>query len=82
MGENKGNGFVFITQIGVQLVVTTFVCAGIGYFFDSRLNMRFFPGLSIIGLLIGGGAGFWMVFRTVTRMTDPVPPDKSPKNRE
>jgi F0F1-type ATP synthase assembly protein I len=71
MSEKNGNGLVFVARLGFELVVTTFLCAGIGYYFDSRLGMKIFPALSITGLVIGGGTGFWLVYRTVTRMTGP-----------
>ncbi|MHB8542681.1 MAG: AtpZ/AtpI family protein [Leptospirales bacterium] len=82
MREKSNSGFVFVARLGVELVSTTFLFAGIGYFFDSRLGMRIFPALSITGLLLGGGAGFWMVYRTVTRMTDNPEPNDDQQDRE
>ena len=82
MREKSTNGFVFVARLGFELVAVTFVCAGIGYFFDSRLGMRIFPALSIIGLLIGGGAGFWLVYRTITRMTEPTELNDDHQDRE
>ena len=82
MNEKKENGFVFVTRLGFELVVTTFACAGVGYYFDSRFGMRYFPILSIVGLLLGGGAGFWMVYRTISRMTRPEDGDRNPDKRE
>lgn len=82
MREKSNSGFVLVARLGFELVATTFLCAGIGYFFDSRLGMRIFPALSIAGLFVGGGAGFWLVYRTVTRMTGPTEPNDDHQDRE
>lgn len=71
MSEKSGNGLYFVARLGFELVATTFLCAAVGYYFDGRLGMKIFPALSVTGLVIGGGAGFWLVYRTVTRMTGP-----------
>ncbi|EAY57960.1 MAG: Hypothetical protein C75L2_00110038 [Leptospirillum sp. Group II 'C75'] len=82
MNEKKENGFVFVARLGFELVVTTFTCAGIGYYVDSRLGMKYFPVFSITGLLLGGGAGFWMVYRTITKMIRSEDGDRNRDKRE
>lgn len=82
MREKSSSGFVFVARLGFELVATTFLCAGIGYFIDSRFGMRIFPVFSIAGLMLGGGAGFWLVYRTVTQMTAPTEPNDDQHGRE
>ncbi len=67
--DQKDKGGWFIARIGFELVAVTFVCAAAGYFFDSQLKMRFFPALSLTGLVAGGASGFWLVYQEMSRLT-------------
>lgn len=66
--DQKSKGGWFIARIGFELVAVTFLCAAGGYFLDTLLKMRFFPALSLAGLVTGGAAGFWLVYREMSRM--------------
>jgi F0F1-type ATP synthase assembly protein I len=69
MGQKNRGGW-FIARIGFELVAVTFSCAAVGYYLDSILKMKIFPALSLTGLVIGGAAGFWLVFKEMTRLID------------
>lgn len=69
MGQNAKGGW-FIARVGFELVAVTFACAAVGYYLDSIFKMKIFPALSLIGLIVGGGTGFWLVFREMTRLID------------
>ena len=68
--DQKNKGGWFIARIGFELVAVTFACAAGGYFLDTLLKMRFFPALSLAGLVTGGIAGFWLVYREMSRLID------------
>lgn len=53
------------SQVGINLVVATFVGLAIGYFLDKFLGTS--PWLLIIFLLLGITAGFIQLFRTAKR---------------
>jgi uncharacterized membrane protein len=69
MDQNNKGGW-FIARIGFELVAVTFVCAAGGYYLDTMLKMRFFPALSLAGLVIGGATGFWLVYQEMSRLID------------
>ena len=66
--DQKNKGGWFIARIGFELVAVTFLCAAGGYFLDTVLKMIFFPALSLAGLVTGGAAGFWLVYRERSRL--------------
>jgi len=57
-----------LTYIGILMVVSI----GIGYFLGAWLDGRFNtePVISIIGLIIGVGAGFYSVYQVVKELMD------------
>lgn len=57
-----------LTYIGILMVVSI----GIGYFLGAWLDSRFNtePVISIIGLIIGVGAGFYSVYQVVKELMD------------
>ena len=69
MGQKNRGGW-FIARIGFELVAVTFTCAAIGYYLDSILKMRIFPAISLVGLVVGGVTGFWLVYKEVSRWID------------
>ena len=66
--QNRGGWF--IARVGFELVAVTFSFAAVGYYLDTILKMKIFPALSLLGLVIGGGTGFWLVFREMSRLID------------
>ena len=68
--EQKNRGGWFIARIGFGLVAVTFTCAAVGYYLDSMLKMKIFPALSLVGLIVGGVTGFWLVFKEMSRLID------------
>lgn len=68
--EQKNRGGWFIARIGFELVAVTFTCAAVGYYLDSMLKMKIFPALSLVGLIVGGVTGFWLVFKEMSRLID------------
>lgn len=68
--EQKNRGGWFIARIGFELVAVTFSCAAVGYYLDSVLKMKIFPALSLVGLIVGGVTGFWLVFKEMSRLID------------
>ncbi len=69
MGQKNRGGW-FIARIGFELVAVTFTCAAIGYYLDSILKMRIFPAISLVGLVVGGVTGFWLVYKEVSQWID------------
>ncbi|MGC8500621.1 MAG: AtpZ/AtpI family protein [Leptospirillia bacterium] len=68
--DQKNKGGWFIAWVGFELVAVTFACAAGGYYLDTLLKMRIFPALSLAGLVIGGGTGFWLVYREMRGLID------------
>ena len=66
--QNQGGWF--IARVGFELVAVTFSFAAVGYYLDTILKMKIFPALSLLGLVIGGVTGFWLVFREMSRLID------------
>ncbi len=66
--QNRGGWF--IARVGFELVAVTFSFAAVGYYLDTILKMKIFPALSLLGLVIGGVTGFWLVFREMSRLID------------
>lgn len=50
-------------HLGFQFTIAICVGVGVGYWLDTRLNTL--PLLLIVGLLLGGCAGFLMLYRSV-----------------
>ncbi|MDA8027692.1 MAG: AtpZ/AtpI family protein [Nitrospiraceae bacterium] len=66
--QNRGGWF--IARVGFELVAVTFSFAAVGYYLDTILKMKIFPALSLLGLVIGGVTGFWLVYREMSRLID------------
>ncbi|HEX9757801.1 MAG TPA: AtpZ/AtpI family protein [Nitrospiria bacterium] len=58
-------GLSFASRIGAELVASTAVGGGLGYFLDRFLNTS--PWIMVAGLLLGGVAGMLSVYRFVNR---------------
>ena len=52
-------------SVGIQLVLCTFIGIGIGWYLDKRFHAA--PVFLIIFMLLGIGAGFINVFRTLNK---------------
>ena len=66
--QNRGGWF--IARVGFELVAVTFSFAAVGYYLDTILKMKIFPALSLLGLVIGGVTGFWLVYREMSGLID------------
>jgi len=66
--QNRGGWF--IAWVGFELVAVTFSFAAVGYYLDTILKMKIFPALSLLGLVVGGVTGFWLVYREMSRLID------------
>jgi hypothetical protein len=66
--QNRGGWF--IARVGFELVAVTFSFAAVGYYLDTILKMKIFPALSLLGLVVGGVTGFWLVYREMSRLID------------
>jgi len=62
-------GLSFAARIGVELVVSTVVGAGLGYLLDTWLGTR--PWIMVVGVFIGAAAGFRTVYRIATSGDQP-----------
>ncbi len=61
--KNPSKTMAIAMRFGVQLVVTTLVGAGLGYWLDGFWGSR--PWLMVVGLLLGAVAGFRDLYRLV-----------------
>lgn len=57
-------GLSLAMRLGVELVVSTVVGAGLGYLLDTWLGTR--PWIMVAGVLLGGVAGFRTVYQIAT----------------
>jgi ATP synthase protein I len=57
-----------LSSVGIALVLCTLIGWGIGRFLDTRLGTS--PWLMLVFLLLGIGAGFLNVFRTIDKNID------------
>ena len=48
-------------SMGLEIVVSVFLCAGLGYLIDVRFSTK--PWGLAAGVLIGAAAGFWTVYK-------------------
>lgn len=55
-----------LSTVGLTLVISTLLGTGAGYYLDGRLGTS--PWLTVVGLLLGGAAGFVNLFRTVSAL--------------
>ncbi|HET6464088.1 MAG TPA: AtpZ/AtpI family protein [Nitrospiria bacterium] len=62
-------GLSFAARIGVELVVSTVVGAGLGYLLDTWLGTR--PWIMVVGVFTGGAAGFLTIYRMATSGDQP-----------
>lgn len=62
-------GLSFAARIGVELVVSTVVGAGLGYLLDTWLGTR--PWIMIVGVFIGAAAGFRTIYQIATSGDQP-----------
>ena len=60
-GEKKSDGPNPMAGIGIQFAVTLLVCLFSGQWLDRRLGTG--PWLMLVGMLVGGAAGFWTLLR-------------------
>lgn len=72
MNQNKKDRGLFreilaASQVGINMVVSTFVGLAIGYGFDKLFGTS--PWLTLIFLLLGIVSGFIQLFRTALRQT-------------
>lgn len=54
-----------LASVGTQLVVSTFLGFGMGYWLDKKLGTS--PALTIIFVVLGVAAGFLNVYRAVNK---------------
>lgn len=52
-------------SLGVEIAVSVFLGAGIGYWLDQRWQSK--PWLMVVGVLLGAAAGFWTVYKVATK---------------
>jgi len=74
MGKSAMRDLLAASQVGINLVVATFVGLAIGYFLDKLLGTG--PWLLIIFLLLGIVAGFVELFRTARKKLANGPEDE------
>ncbi|MDH5527250.1 MAG: AtpZ/AtpI family protein [Nitrospirota bacterium] len=68
-------------RIGIELVVATFIGAGLGMLADKKLGTT--PWLTLVGFIIGSAAGIRNVMRLANQMGQPVAaPEKEGKADE
>jgi F0F1-type ATP synthase assembly protein I len=60
-GEKQAGGPNPMAGIGIQFAVTLLVCVFAGQWLDRRLGTG--PWLILVGMIIGGGVGFWTLVR-------------------
>jgi len=60
---SKGLGLAM--RLGIQMVTPTLVGAGVGYLLDFYLGTK--PWIMVVGLFLGGAAGFRDVYRLVKK---------------
>ncbi len=66
----RGSSYMELTvlaSVGTQIVVSTFIGFGMGYWLDKHLGTR--PVLMLVFMLLGVAAGFLNIYRTVARGT-------------
>jgi ATP synthase protein I len=57
--------YTMLASVGTQLVVSTFLGFGMGYWLDKKLGTS--PALTIIFVVLGVAAGFLNVYRAVNK---------------
>ena len=57
-----------LSSIGIAFILCTFIGFGIGYYIDKLFHTR--PIFMILFIIVGAGAGFLNVYRTITQDTD------------
>lgn len=55
------NNFLRATSLGIEVAVSVFIGAGVGYLIDTRFSSK--PWGLVVGLVIGAIAGFWTVYK-------------------
>lgn len=66
----RGSNYMELTvlaSVGTQIVVSTFIGFGTGYWLDTQFGTR--PVLMLVFLALGVAAGFLNIYRTVARGT-------------
>lgn len=59
-------GLSFALRVGTELVAATLVGAFLGYLLDKYLGTK--PWLMVVGVIVGGIAGFRNVYRALQQM--------------
>ena len=67
--KNKGIGdMLWVTSLGINLVLSTFVGVGIGFYLDKWLHTS--PVMIIVFFLLGTFAGFRQILREIKKLDE------------